>query len=306
MNYHVPVLLEESLNFLVSNRSGYYYDGTVGFGGHSTELLKRLDNKATLVATDKDINAFEHCKELFNNDSRVKIYHSSFIYIDEISNIEFIENYDGILADLGVSSFQLDDVESGFTYKEETPLDLRMNKSEGVPASKIVNSFDETRLANIIYEFGEEKRSRQIARRIIESRKKQRINKTTDLKKIIEEITPERQLNKTLSRVFQALRIYVNDELGELKIFLEKSVDRLNVGGRIAIITFHSLEDRIVKDFFKEEAKDCICPPSVPVCVCNKTPRLKVLTKKPVIPSDDEISRNKRSRSAKLRVAERI
>jgi len=306
MNYHVPVLLEESLNFLVSNRSGNYYDGTVGFGGHSTELLKRLDNNATLVATDKDINAFSHCKELFKDDTRVKLYHSSFINIDEISNIEFIENYDGILADLGVSSFQLDDVDSGFTYKEETTLDLRMNKSEGVPASKIVNSFDETRLANIIYEFGEEKRSRQIARRIVESRKKQRINKTTDLKKIIEEITPERQLNKTLSRVFQALRIYVNDELGELKVFLDKSVNRLNTGGRIAVITFHSLEDRIVKDFFKEEAKDCICPPSVPVCVCNKEPRLKVITRKPVIPSDDEISRNKRSRSAKLRIAEKI
>lgn len=306
MNYHVPVLLEESLNFLVSNRSGNYYDGTVGFGGHSTELLKRLDNNATLVATDKDINAFSHCKELFKDDTRVKLYHSSFINIDEISNIEFIENYDGILADLGVSSFQLDDVDSGFTYKEETTLDLRMDKSEGVPASKIVNSFDETRLANIIYEFGEEKRSRQIARRIIESRKKQRINKTTDLKKIIEEITPERQLNKTLSRVFQALRIYVNDELGELKVFLDKSVNRLNTGGRIAIITFHSLEDRIVKDFFREEAKDCICPPAAPVCVCNKEPRLKVITKKPVIPSDDEISRNKRSRSAKLRIAEKI
>ncbi len=306
MIYHEPVLLNESIFYLLKKKSGVFFDGTLGFGGHASELLKNLDNDSIFIATDKDDKAYLHCKTKFAEDSRVRLYNTSFTNINVISKIEDVKLFDGTFADLGVSSFQLDNVESGFTYRDDAELDLRMDKTVGVPAWKILNAFDKNEIADIIYKFGEEKKSRQIADRIIEFRKQKKLTRTNELKSIVEKVVPQRFLLNSLSRVFQALRIYVNNELTELETFIDKSIRLLKPGGRIVILTYHSLEDRIVKEKFKYAASDCICPPEIPICSCDKKAELKILTKKPVLPSDDEVKRNPRSRSAKLRAAEKI
>ena len=305
-SHHTPVMLNESLEYLVTDKSGIYFDGTLGFGGHSEEILKLLDPGASLVATDIDIDAFNFSKKKFNEEKRMNIYNFNFSQIGIISKIESISGFTGIFVDLGVSSFQLDNPSSGFTYREKAKLDLRMDKEKAINAADIVNSFSEKDIANILYEFGEEKNSRKIARKIVEKRAIRKIETTEDLKNIIAQITPERFLTKTLSRVFQALRIYVNDELGVLKTFLTDSVSLLKKGGRMVVLSYHSLEDRIVKEAFKYETLDCICPKEFPVCQCEKERRLKILTKKPVLPSENEVGLNYRARSAKLRAAERI
>jgi 16S rRNA (cytosine1402-N4)-methyltransferase len=305
-SHHTPVLLKESLDFLITDKSGIYFDGTLGFGGHSDKILTELNNEGLIVATDIDLDAFNFSKKKYSKEKRMKIFNYNFAQINLISKIESIDKYTGIFADLGVSSFQLDNPSSGFTYREEAKLDLRMDKTKAVSAADIVNSYSEEDIADILYEYGEEKNSRKIAHKILIERKINRIESTQKLKEIISEITPPNFLAKSLSRVFQALRIYVNDELGVLKTFLNDSVSLLRKGGRIVILTYHSLEDRIVKDQFKYETLDCICPKDFPVCKCDKEKRLNILTKKPIVPSDYEIQLNIRSRSAKLRVAERV
>lgn len=304
--HHTPVLLAESLEYLIGSKTGVYFDGTLGFGGHSEGILNLLDKNAKLISTDVDTNAFEYSRKKFSNDSRMKIYNFNFQKIDIIAKIESVYAFDGIFADLGVSSYQLDSPSAGFTYRQDAKLDLRMDKSIAVSASDIINSFSEEDIANLIYKYGEEKNSRKIASRICEARTHKKIETTSELSKIISEITSQKYLIKTLSRVFQALRIYVNDELEILKSFIRKAVDLLKQGGRIVILSYHSLEDRIIKDAFKFEALDCICPKDYPVCKCDKESRLKILTKKPILPSEDEVMRNPRARSAKLRAAERI
>ncbi len=305
-SHHTPVLLNESIEYLITDKSGIYFDGTLGFGGHSEQMLKKLNDDALLIATDVDLDAFNFTKKKFNEEKRMRIYNFNFAQIGPISKIELVQQFTGIFADLGVSSFQLDNPSSGFTYQKEAELDLRMDKSKAVSAADIVNSFSEEDIANIIYEYGEERNSRKIASKILQSRTAKKIVSTKQLREIISEITPERFLVKTLSRVFQALRIYVNDELGVLKTFLNDSVSLLKMGGRIVILSYHSLEDRIVKEHFRYETLDCICPKDFPVCKCDKEQRLNILTKKPVVPSENEIRSNIRARSAKLRVAERV
>jgi 16S rRNA (cytosine1402-N4)-methyltransferase len=304
--HHTPVLYKESLDLLVTSEAGKYFDGTLGFGGHSGGILQRLNENGILVATEIDTDAFDFSKKKFGNDSRVRLYNFNFSQIDVVAKIESFQFFDGIFADLGVSSFQLDNPLSGFTYRQEAKLDLRMDKTKVVSAADVINSFGEEDLADIIYNYGEEKNSRKIARKIVQRRALGKIETTTDLNKVILEITPHNYQVKTLSRVYQAFRIFVNDELNVLKSFLEKSVYLLKPGGRIVVISYHSLEDRIVKEAFKYETLECICPKEYPVCRCDKERRLKILTKKPVLPSEDEISINFRSRSAKLRAAERI
>ncbi|MFA8343895.1 MAG: 16S rRNA (cytosine(1402)-N(4))-methyltransferase RsmH [Rhodothermaceae bacterium] len=303
---HKPVLLDESLEYLITKPDGVYFDGTVGFGGHSAEILKKLTNDGILVATDKDIDAYNHCKEKFADDERMKLFKTSYKDIYNIANIEFIDGFDGIFADLGVSSYQLDNAGSGFTYREEAPLDMRMDKSRGISAIDIVNGFEEEEIADIIYKYGEERKSRQIAKRIVNTRQVNKITTTTQLRNIVEEIIPERFAIRTLSRVFQALRIYVNNEIDDLIEFLENATPLLNPGGRIVILTYHSLEDREVKEHFKYEATECICPPELPICNCDKEKTLKIITRKPVLPAEEEIKSNTRARSAKLRAAERL
>ncbi len=304
--HHTPVLYEESISYLITDKSGVYFDGTIGFGGHAEGILKLLNDSAVLIGTDVDVNAFDHSKKKFSSDKRVKPYNFNFSQIDIIAKIESIPFFTGVFADLGVSSFQLDNPAAGFTFRSDSILDLRLDKSKTINAADVINSFSADDLADLIFQYGEEKNSRRIAKKIVERRASKRIESTIDLGRIIEDITSPRYLNKTLSRVFQALRIYVNDELGTLKLFLSKSVELLKTGGRIVILTYHSLEDRIVKEFFKYENISCICPKDLPDCNCEKQKRLKILTRKPVTPSASEIKLNKRARSAKLRAAERL
>jgi 16S rRNA (cytosine1402-N4)-methyltransferase len=305
-NHHKPVLLQESIDFLITSKAGFYFEGTLGFGGHSEEILKRLSPRGTLVSTDLDTKAFSYSKKKFAEDKRAKLYNFNYSLIDVIAKIESIEFFDSILVDLGVSSFQLDNSEAGFSYSADTKLDMRFDKNLKISAADLVNTFDENKLAGILREYGEERKSKLIARKICELRKIKKINTTGELKKLVSEVVPERYVRKSLSRVFQALRIYVNSELDTLKSFLNNSVKVLRKGGRIVVISYHSLEDRVVKEFFKYENLKCVCPKDVPVCSCNKEQTLKIITRKPVVPSADEIRINKRARSAKLRVAERI
>jgi 16S rRNA (cytosine1402-N4)-methyltransferase len=301
---HVPVLLKESLDLLIKKKDGIYFEGTLGFGGHTVEILKRLNKNGLVISTDIDKAAFEYCKKRFEKERRVRLYNFNFSLIDVIAKIESLMFYNGVIADLGVSSYQLDNVSVGFTYSSDSPLDLRMDKNLKTTAADVVNSVNEDELARIIFEFGEEKKSRKIARQIISSRRNKTIKTSFELKKIIAEVTPQKYLVKTLSRVFQALRIHINNELENLKQFLNNSMNVMKKGSRIVIISYHSLEDRIVKEFFKYEELDCICPKDSPVCTCDKESRLKILTRKPIVPSIDEIKLNKRARSAKLRAAE--
>jgi len=303
---HQPVLLDESLALLIGNKSGNYFDGTLGFGGHSDAILRELHHDALLAATDVDEAAFHYCQKEFVYDERMKIYNFNFTQIDSVAKLEMIAGFDGIFVDLGVSSFQLDAVEKGFTFRSDSPLDLRMNKKLAINAADVLNTFEEDELTEIFFMYGEEKNSRRIAKSIIAQRSVKKFQTSLDLVEIIEQLTPQYFVVKTLARIFQALRIYVNDELGALKTFLAKSVDLLLPEGRIVILTYHSLEDRIVKDFFKRESAACSCPPDFPVCICGKVSRLKILTKKPIVPSEDEVLMNNRSRSAKLRAAEKI
>lgn len=303
---HKPVLLKESIDYLITKKDGVYFEGTLGFGGHTEEIFSSLSKKGNVVSTDVDLNAFNYCKEKFKGEDRIKLYNFNFSLIDVIAKIESLEFFDGILADLGVSSFQLDNAAAGFSYSINSELDLRLDKNLRKTAADFINQETEEKIANVIFEFGEEKNSRKIARQISEARRIKRIETTDELKKIIASVTNPKYLTKTLSRVFQALRIYVNDELGALTAFLNNSLPVLRKGGRLVVISYHSLEDRIVKDFFKYESLSCVCPPDSPICTCGKVKRLNVITKKPIVPSELEIRNNKRARSAKLRVAERI
>lgn len=304
--HHNPVLLKESIDLLVTNPSGKYFEGTLGFGGHTSEILKRLDKKGAIVSTDVDEQAFRYSKDKFIYDERVRLYNFNFSLVDVIAKIESIKFFDGIIADLGVSSFQLDNPESGFSYSSEAPLDLRMDKSIKKNAGDIINSESEKELEKIFREYGEERHSRKIAKRIVEKRKLEMITTTSQLKQIISEVINPRDAVKSFSRIFQALRILINDELGKLQEFLKNSVEVLLPGGRLVVISYHSLEDRIVKEFFRHENLKCVCPKDAPVCTCGKVQRLKIITRKPIVPSEEEIRANRRSRSAKMRVAERI
>lgn len=303
---HSPVLLKEVIDLLVLNLSGKYFEGTSGFGGHSKAILDKLSDTAVFIGVDKDLNAYNYLKKKFENDGRTRFFNTSFADIRTICKLESITKLDGILLDLGVSSFQLDNAGAGFTYRFDSPLDMRMDKNQSLTAADIINSYDEESLSKMFFEFGEEKFSRRIAKEIVSFRKNKRILTAFELRNVIQKVIGERFLNKTLSRIFQSLRIAVNNELEELSKFLDYAIDLLAPGGRIAVISFHSLEDRIVKEKFRYENLDCICPPAIPQCVCNKSRRVNIITRKPIIATDKENLNNPRARSAKLRVAERL
>lgn len=304
--HHIPVMLNESLDLLITDREGVYFDATLGFGGHSGEIIKRLDENGRLVASDVDMDAFEFSRKKFEGNSRVSLYNFNYSLIDVIAKIESLSYFNGVIADLGVSSFQLDNPESGFTYRNDAPLDLRMDKTKKITAADVINTFDESYLAKIFFELGEEKNSRKIARSILEKRNTKKIETTSEIVSIISELVPENYRRKTLSRIFQALRIFVNDELENLKLFLENSLKVLKTGGRLVVITYHSLEDRIIKDFFKNETIVELSPKEDPLGLVKKEARLKLINKKPIVPAAFEIKNNYRARSAKLRVAERL
>ena len=302
---HKTVLLEETINFLNINPEGIYIDATLGGGGLSEQILHNLNDKGRLISLDIDKDAIEYCKEKFKYDNRIKIYNSNFIFIDEILKKEKIEKVDGICMDLGVSSYQIDNPERGFSYIHNGKLDMRMGRT-GKSAYDVVNFYEEHKLSEIILKYGEEKFHKNIAKMICKHRKTQKIEYTRDLVEIIEEIVPRFNLGHSAKRTFQAIRIQVNDELKNLEIALEKCIKSLKVNGRILVLSFHSLEDKIVKQKMRFWEKRCVCPKDFPVCICGKVQQAKIINKKIIVSSDEEIKKNSRSKSAKLRVCEKI
>ena len=302
---HVSVLLDECIEGLSIRPDGIYCDGTAGGAGHSREIAKRLDS-GLLVAVDRDPEAVATATERLAG-LPAKVVRGNYSELDEIFASLGLEGADGILMDLGVSSYQLDNAERGFSYHTNAPLDMRMS-SEGLSARDVVNDYDEQRLAKIIFEYGEEKFSRNIAKKIVQARQEKPIETTLELAEIIKSAVPQkvRREKNPCKKTFQAIRIEVNSELEHLSTALDKAFDLLNVGGRLCIITFHSLEDRLVKQRFRSFCQGCICPPDFPVCVCGRTPRGRLITRKPIEPSQEELERNKRSHSAKLRIIEKI
>lgn len=298
---HISVLLSETIDSLCIKPDGIYIDGTAGGAGHSKEIAKRLEN-GLLLALDQDPDAVKIATERLKG-LPAKVIKSNFADMKKVVNDEGITKVDGILLDLGVSSYQLDTAERGFSYHKESRLDMRMSQS-GMSAEDIVNDFTATELADIFWRFGEEKFSRKIADKIVSEREKQRITTTTQLAEIIAAAYPAaaRRDGHPARKCFQAIRIAVNAELDRLNEAMDIAFDLLNKDGVLAIITFHSLEDRMVKLRFKEYCTGCTCPPDCPVCVCGKTPRGHLLHRKPIEPSKGELENNPRSRSAKLRV----
>ena len=306
---HYSVLLNETVELLNVRPDGVYVDLTTGGGGHSLAIAERLGNGGRLICFDRDADALDAAKaRLKDHAGKVTFIRRNFGEAAEVISGMGVRA-DGVIADLGISSFQIDNTARGFSYASDSPLDMRMDNSGGVTAADIVNGADEKTLARIMSVYGEEKFASRIARFICEERKRERIETAGQLTEIIKSAIPaaaRRTGGNPAKRTFQALRIEVNDELGELKRLMDTFCDMLNVGGRIAVISFHSLEDRIVKQSFAELARTCTCPPDLPVCVCGTVPKVRVLTKKPILPSERELEENKRSHSAKLRAAERI
>lgn len=311
--YHVPVMLRETLDLLVTDPAGTYVDGTLGGGGHTAAILERVrGNGGRVLAFDADAGAIANAAERFGGDDgaladgSLVVRQAYFSQACEMLGEEDVHP-SGVLLDLGVSSRQLDSDQIGLSYRQTMPLDMRFDPASGRESARdIVNLRTAEEIATLLRTYGEEPAAWKIAQSIVSARIGRGIETTTDLRGIIEAIIPQKFLMATLSRVFQALRIAVNDELGELEQALDAYTDLLRPGGRLVILTYHSLEDRIVKDTFREEARSCICPPEFPVCRCDKVQRLKVLTRKPGLPSPDEVALNPRARSAKLRAAEKV
>lgn len=309
MDYiHKSVLLDESIAGLNIKEDGIYVDCTLGGGGHTEEILKRATN-GKVIGIDQDDYAIEKAKNKLKNYNNFIPVKNNFSNIDEILDELNIEKIDGIIFDLGVSSFQLDIPERGFSYNHDMPLDMRMDKSQTTTARHIVNGYEENELSRILYDYGEEKWAARIAKFIVQEREHEFIETTGQLVTIIKKAIPKQvrqEGSHPAKKTFQAIRIEVNRELEILDNTIKASVERLNSGGRICVITFHSLEDRIIKNAFVDLNKDCICPPEFPKCMCDHRRKLKIITRKPIIPSEDELTENRRAHSAKLRIGERV
>lgn len=307
---HVPVMLGECLDGLKIKADGVYVDGTVGGGGHSSEIVKRLSDKGRLICFDKDEDALKASgARLANFKDRVTFVHDDYKNMPERLNEMGVGKVDGILLDLGVSSYQLDNAERGFSYMKDAPLDMRMDRSQRVSAYEVVNTYGEDEIAKILFDYGEEKLARAIARKIVNRRSEKPIETTLELAKIVEDTYPAKtrwKYGHPAKRTFQAIRIEVNDELSSLGEAITAMARRLEKGGRMAVITFHSLEDRIVKTAFKELSLACTCPPDFPVCVCGKVQEVELVNKKPIVASEKELDENPRSQSAKLRIVEKL
>ncbi len=306
-DYHIPVLYYETLDNLVINPDGIYIDCTLGGGSHSEGILERLSDKGLLISIDQDTNAIEYSKKRLEKfGSKWKVFKGNFENIDTIAYMAGVDKVDGILMDIGVSSKQLDDPKRGFSYRYDVKLDMRMNTEQKISAYDVVNTYSEEQLSKIIFEYGEERHARKIAKLIVEERKSSPIEKTSDLIALIKRAYPERASKHPAKKTFQAIRIEVNRELEVLENAMSKAIELLKVSGRLAIITFHSLEDRIVKNKFKDLATACKCPKDIPICVCGGVKKFEIITKKPIIPIDDELKNNNRAHSSKLRILERI
>ena len=305
--YHTPVLVVEALHYLEATREGIYVDGTLGGGGHSESILNISSSSSRLIGFDVDKQALSFAKE------RLREFSQRVTYIhDDCSNMkQRLEEYsisavDGVLLDLGISSYQIDTTGRGFSFQHEGRLDMRMNQEQRVDAATVINTYDEQRLAILFRKYGEERNSKRIARKIVEMRKQQPLETTQQLSSVVESVVGSYTLQKSLARIFQAIRIEVNNELEHLRQALHSALESLRIGGRLVIISYHSLEDRIVKEFFVQESLTRIRSTTKLLPDIPRQPRLTVLTRKPIRPTDDEISRNPRARSAKLRAAEKI
>ena len=306
---HTPVLLKEAIDGLNIKKDGIYVDGTLGGGGHSKEIIKSLES-GKLIGIDQDIDAIRKAGEVLKDESdKIILVHDNYVNLSNILSDLSIDKVDGILLDIGVSSYQLDKRERGFSYHDNAPLDMRMDRTGSFKAWNVINEYDKENLERIFWNYGEERWARRIAQFIVEARKGKPIDTTLELVDIIKNAVPKKVRMEGVHparRIFQAIRIEVNGELDVLERSIPIMCKLLNKGGRLCIITFHSLEDRIVKEAFKGLYKDCICPPDFPICTCNKRREIKIITKKPIIPTKDEIDRNPRARSSKLRIGERI
>ena len=306
---HKPVLLDECMSALAIRPDGVYVDGTLGRAGHSLAIVRRLTAGGRLIALDRDETALAAARErLVDYLDRVTLVHSNFSRLGAVLDSLGVDGADGMLFDLGVSSPQLDDARRGFSYRQDAPLDMRMDASAPLTARQLVNAASYEELCRILYEYGEERYAPQIARAICETREKRPIETTLALAELIRGAMPAKALREKqhpAKRSFQALRIAVNDELGELEPMLDAAEAHMRPGGRLAVVTFHSLEDRIVKRKLKDFATGCTCPPEFPVCVCGRKPRMTLVTRKPVAASEAELTENPRARSAKLRVAQK-
>lgn len=306
---HVSVLLNETIDSLDIKPDGIYADGTLGGGGHSFEIASRLSHDGLLIGIDRDTDALEAAGKRLSEFPNVRYVHNNFADIKNILKNEGLSHLDGAVIDLGVSSYQLDSGERGFSYMQQAPLDMRMDRSSDFSAYDVVNTYCEEDLVRIFFDYGEEKFSRRVARLIVNKREQKSIDTTMELVDIIKQAIPEKFRQKgshPAKRIFQAIRIEVNSELEPLRQAVTDFFDCLAPGGRLAIITFHSLEDRIVKQTFQSFAKGCTCPKDFPVCVCGKKSTGKIITNKPILPTEEEILYNKRSKSAKLRVCEKL
>ena len=307
---HKSVLLQECIDALNIRPDGIYLDGTLGGAGHSSQIVHRLTEGGRLIGVDRDRTALAAAKErLAPYADRVTLVHSNFAEIDAILDSLGIPAVDGMLFDLGVSSPQLDDASRGFSYMADAPLDMRMDKDDALTAGEVVNTWPQGELRRILYDYGEERYAPQIAAAICRAREKAPVETTLELVDIIRSAMPAQALREKqhpAKRSFQAIRIAVNDELGAVSRMMQAAVGRLNPGGRLAVITFHSLEDRIVKSEMQQAARGCTCPPEFPVCVCGKKPLVKLVTRKPIVSGPAELEENPRARSAKLRVAEKL
>jgi 16S rRNA (cytosine1402-N4)-methyltransferase len=304
--YHIPVLLNKSIQALNIKDNGVYVDATLGGGGHSKAILESNDT-IRLFSFDRDSEAINYAEKLLNDfGKRSILIHSNYDKLRTKMSLEKVKKIDGILFDLGVSFHQITDPQRGFSFSKNGKLDMRMDNRDNVTAYEIVNEFSVEELSSIFLEYGEEKKARTIAKRIALKREIKKIETTAELSLIIDEVIKGKMRVKSKARIFQALRIFINGELDSIKTAIKEAVDILKPNGRLVVITYHSLEDRIIKQFFKYEEKSCICPSNFPVCICDKKSRLKIVNKKPIIPTEDEIETNPQSRSAKLRIAEKV
>lgn len=304
---HIPVLLNEVIEGLSINPDGIYADGTLGGAGHSSEILKRLSPKGRLIGIDQDEEAVKAATDRIGRDDRVRIVRANYVKMPEVLQELGIEMVDGILLDIGVSSHQLDTPDRGFSYKSDAPLDMRMDQRQSITAADIVNGYEERELFRVIRDYGEEKFAQNIAKHIVAARAEKPIETTYELNEIIKASIPARmrQDGHPSKRTYQAIRIECNRELEVLKDSIDAMIDILKPGGRLAIITFHSLEDRIVKNAFKIAENPCTCPPNFPKCVCGKVSKGRIVGRKPVTATEEELEVNSRSKSAKLRVFEK-
>ncbi|HEM48633.1 MAG TPA: 16S rRNA (cytosine(1402)-N(4))-methyltransferase RsmH [Caldithrix sp.] len=304
--YHVPVLYKEVVESLMINPNGIYYDGTLGGGGHAELFLHKLSNNAVYIGIDRDAEAIEFAKKRLANYNNLIVYNGTFNMFESAMKYAGVEKLDGILLDLGVSTHQIDEDIRGFTFRPGVPLDMRMNNSDSLMAADVLNTYDEDRLIKIFKEYGEERFSKNIARRIVKRREDKTITTSDQLLDIINHSVPGKFLVKSYARIFQALRIEVNNELDILRDALEQSLIYLEKGGRLGVIAYHSGEDRIVKEFIQRQENPCECSKDLPYCVCGKKPQMRRIKPYPITPAAEEIAENPRARSAKFRVGERI